>query len=134
MSKRLYICDVLHNEDQSEYWPAVDAVTPNWSAIMPTGPDGRPLFTWALVIVASKDHAELRNKPSIDPLPDFPLDGKVNAINAATKGLMKAALVRRGLNADAIVDGKDGYREVVRGIGRALDAAFDENKFDITDV
>ena len=47
---------------------------------------------------------------------------------------MKAALVRRGLNADSLVDAKDGFREVVRGIGQAIDPAFDENRFDITDV
>lgn len=133
MSKRLYICDIV-GSDSEGYGPAVDSVTSNWSAVIPTGPDGRPLHSWCLVIVASKDHTELRNKASIDPLPDFPMDVKVEAMNAATKGQMKAALTKRGLNANAMVDGKDGWREVVRGIGRALDASFDENKFDISDV
>lgn len=141
MAKRYYICDVLPPDAGKEYYraavddiPGVDA-----SAIIPTHPagpphHGAPIYSWCLAIVATKDHAAVRAHPGVDPLPDFPLDGKVSAINQATKGLMKAALVRRGLNADALVDAKDGFREVIRGIGKAVEPAFDENRFDITDV
>lgn len=140
MAKRLYLCDIIGTGDEFDpYRPAVADLGVSWVGSIPTHPEGhpdygKPAHTWALVLVAAKDHAAVRQHAGVDPLPDFPLDGKVSAINAATKGQMKAALVRRGLNADAIVDAKDGFREVVRGIGQALDPVFDENKFDITDV
>ena len=77
---------------------------------------------------------QIRALLGVDPLPDFPLDGKVSAINAATKGLMKAALTRRGLDADSIVDAKDGYREVIRGIGQHFNPQFSEDRFHVVDV
>lgn len=140
MAKRLYLCDIVGTGDEFDpYRPAVADLGVSWVGSIPTHPaghpqHGHPVHTWALVLVAAKDHAALRKLTGVDPLPDFPLDGKVSAINAATKGQMKAALVRRGLNADSLVDAKDGFREVVRGIGQALDPVFDENKFDVTDV
>jgi hypothetical protein len=140
MAKRYYLSDIIGTGDEFDpYRPAVADMGVNWVGSIPTHPEGhpehgRPVHTWALVLVAAKDHAAVRAHAGVDPLPDFPLDGKVQAINAATKGLMKAALTRRGLNADNLVDAKDGFREVVRGIGKAIDPVFDEDRFDITDV
>lgn len=140
MAKRLYLCDIIGTGDEFDpYRPTVADLGVSWVGSIPTHPEGhpdygKPVHTWALVLVAAKDHAAVRARTGVDPLPDFPLDGKVSAINAATKSQMKAALTRRGLNADAIVDAKDGFRDVVRGIGQALDPVFDENKFDVTDV
>lgn len=135
MSKQYYLCDILPPDATDDsYRPAVAALGVSWTGIIPTGADGRPLHTWALVIVASRDHARVRAAQGVDPMPDFPLDGKVSAVNAGTTTAMKAALTRRGLAASSIVDGKDGYREVIRAVGKSLDAGFDENKFDIADV
>lgn len=140
MAKRYYLCDIIGTGDEFDpYRPAVADLGVNWVGSIPTHPEGHtqhghPVHSWALVLVAAKDHAAVRAHAGVDALPDFPLDGKVSAINAATKGLMKAALTSRGLNADAIVDEKDGFREVIRGIGQSADPVFDENRFDITDV
>ena len=140
MAKRYYLSNIVGTGDESDpYRPAVADLGVNWVGSIPTHPEGhpdygKPVHTWALVMVAAKDHAAVRTHPGVDSLPDFPLDGKVSAINQATKGLMKAALVRRGLDADALVDAKDGFRDVIRGIGRALEPVFDENRFDVSDV
>jgi hypothetical protein len=139
--KRYYLCDIYgdgnidgeNTPTTGPYRPAVADLGVAWVGSIPTGQDGRPLHDWALVLVASNDHAKLRGAKGIDPLPDFPMDGKVSAINQETKVAMKSAMTKRGLPASAIVDGKDGYREVVRTIGQALEPAFDENKFDIAD-
>jgi hypothetical protein len=133
--KRYYICDILGDGSYGNpYRPSVADQNVAWVGAIPTNPDtGAPLFTWTLALVASDDHTKLRNKPGIAPLPDFPLDGKVSAINAATVALMKAAVQARGIPA-SIVDGKDGYREVIRAIGTRLQSDFSEDKFDIADV
>lgn len=139
--KRYYICDIYGNGDidgdgtpqTGPYRPAVADLGVAWVGAIPTGPDGRPLYAWALVLVASNDHAKLRNAAGVDPLPDFPLDGKVSSINTATKNAMLARMTARNINR-SFVDNTDGYREVIRGIGRQLEPSFDENKFDIADV
>ena len=89
-------------------------------------------LAWALVLVASRDHAAVRNAPGVDSLPDFPLDGKVSSINTVTKNAMLARLTARKISR-TFIDNTDGYREVIRGIGRQLEPDFDENKFDIAD-
>lgn len=134
MAKRYYICDVIG--DGSDADPYRASVADSGAAVAAVMPDndpqtGRPLVSWCLAIVSATNHAPILADARNDRMPDFPLDGKVNAINAAAKGLMRAALIRRGLDADALIDGKDGFREVVRGIGRALSPVFDENAFDV---
>lgn len=133
MAKRYYLCDIVGDGQSPDtaFRPAVADLGVPWVGSIPTDEAGRPLHTWCLVMVAASDHKAVRALPGVDPLPDFPLDGKVAGINQATKALMKAAVNRRGLNADALVDAKDGYREVIRGLGRALDPAFSEDNFDV---
>ncbi len=133
MSKRYYICDVIGDgTDGNEYRPSVaDIQGVNWVGSIPGDAQGRPLFPWALVLVATNNHAQLRDVAGIDPLPDFPLDGRMNAVNNAAGNAMSAALSRRGVSVSW--GGTDGYRDVVRAIGRRLDAAFDENKFDVAE-
>ena len=139
--RRYYIADILGDgTEENPYRTAVSGIPDtNVAAEITTHPlghpqQGHPVFTSCLAFVAAKDHAEIRALPGVDPLPDFPLDGKVSAINAATKGLMKAALTRRGLDADSIVDAKDGYREVIRGIGQHFNPQFSEDRFHVVDV
>lgn len=135
MSKRYYLSDIIGTGTEEDPYrvAAGDFSGIRIAADIPTGPDGRPLHTQALCLVASKDHARIRDAVGVDALPDFPLDGKVNAIGVATLAVTKAMLRRRNLP-DAIVDGKDGYRELIRAVGREFKADFDENTFDVTDV
>lgn len=134
MAKQYYICDIIGTGDEFDpYRPAVADLDVSWSGSIPTGTDGKPLHTWALVIVATANHAAVRAHKGVNSLPDFPLDGKVSAINVATKAAMAAAFTKRGIPTN-IIDGKDGYREVIRAVGQRLEQSFDENAFDISDV
>lgn len=134
MSKRYYICDIIGDgTEDNPYRPAVADLGVAWVGDIPTGPDGHPTSTWALVMVATQNHGPVRARQGVDALPEFPLDGKVSAINAATKTAMENALSRRNLPANTIVDGKDGYRDVIRAIGRANAPGFDENNFDVAE-
>lgn len=136
MAKRYYMCDIIGDGSEfNPYRPAVADHGVAWVGSIPTDPNtGAPTQTWALVLVATGNHAKLRGRQDIDPLPDFPLDGQAAAIAAAERGAMKAAMRRRNLGANAIVDGRDGYRHVIRALGKAADPNFDENKFDIEDT
>lgn len=143
--KRYYICDILGDGSDTDptpttgpFRPAVADLGVNWVGAIPTHPEGhpdhgKPVHTWTLVMVAGKDHAKLRDVPGVDPLPDFPMDGRVSAINQATRTEMEQAITRRGI-ASSVVTGKDGYRDIVRAIGQTLEPTFDENNFDISDV
>lgn len=134
MAKQYYICDIIGTGDETDpYRPVVADLGVAWTGAIPTGPDGRPTKTWALVLVAAANHAAVRAHKGVNSLPDFPLDGKVSAINVATKAAMAAAFTKRGIPTN-IIDGKDGYREVIREIGKRLEPQFDENNFDISDV
>ncbi|SOD42355.1 hypothetical protein [Nitrosovibrio sp. Nv4] len=138
MAKKYYICDIIGDGQDVPPTPTTGPFRPviadlgvSWVGSIPSDPvTGHPLHTWTLVLVNTDNHAKVIDAKGVDALPDFPLDGKVNAINNVTKSRMNEALVRRGINTD-FVSGSDGYRDVIRGIGQKLEAAFDENNFDV---
>jgi hypothetical protein len=89
--------------------------------------------SWALIIVAAQDHRTLTSNSKLVPLPDFPLDGKVSAIQKATKDqLVARAQQRLGITISA--DNVDGYRELIRDLGTRVDPNFHEDNFDVFDV
>jgi hypothetical protein len=134
MSKRYYIVPIVQyvNEDGFEAYRAKVPQGMSFVAEIPTGPDGRPTSSWALVLVSAIDHLPLLEDPEIDPLPDFPKDAKVSAMHQATKQAMRAALVRRGVGGGS-ADNADGYRDVLRAIGRRLNPDFHEDRFDVSE-
>lgn len=133
MAKRYYISPIIGDgSENNPYRPKVADHGVAWSGAIPSGPDGKPTSSWALVIVAAKNHAAIIADKDIDDLPEFPLDGKVSAIQTQTKNAMKSKMEKRGIST-AFVDGTDGYREVIRGIGRQLEPTFDENNFDVAE-
>jgi hypothetical protein len=143
MAKRYYIVPLAFDDEYGwhadlpretrEVAPGVFRdVLPPHVAVIPSNPDGSPKFTWALVLVNVANHLPILARADIDALPDFPKDAKVGAMHQATKLAMRARLVARQINPDTL-DNADGYREVLRGIGRKLDGAFHEDNFDIAD-
>lgn len=97
-----------------------------------TGADGKPLYKFSLVLVKSRDHARIINDPLMHPLPDMPLDAKVSSIHTPTKNAMLSKLAALGVDTSWIGTA-DGYREVIRGIGRINNPNFDENSFDVNE-
>lgn len=138
MAKQYYLCDIIGDGTDSiptkttgSFRPSIADLGVSWVGSIPSDPvTGRPLYPWTLVLVDTDNHARVIAVPGVDALPDFPLDGKLNAVNNTTRTKMDAALSRRGIN-PAFVSSSDGYRDVIRGIGKTLDASFDENKFDV---
>lgn len=139
MVKRYYICDIIGDGNgdampsptTGSFRPAIADLGVSWVGSIPSDPvTGHPLHKWALVLVNTDNHARLIATPGVDALPDFPLDGKVNAINNMTRSRMDNALSKRGINS-AFISNSDGYRDVIRGLGRTLEPSFDENNFDV---
>ena len=88
---------------------------------------------WALCLVASRNHLQFRNDPNIDPLPDYPLDAKINSMHDPTRAGMWRALERFGVNFNDL-GSISGYREVIRRCGQTLNPSFSEDRFDVADV
>jgi hypothetical protein len=89
-----------------------------------------PIGGRCLVLVSGANHAAALADARNDALPDFPLDAKVSALKTSTRVAARQALQRRGFDVSAI-DNADGFRDVIRAVGRQLDAHFDENNFDV---
>ena len=128
--KRYYISPIIGDGTSTNPFRAkVSDYDVNATAVIPTGPDGRPLFAWCLAKVAAIDHALLLADTTLEPLPDFPLDAKMTAMHGPTKDRMQQGLGRFSISVD--VGRADGFRDVVRGVGRQLDADFHEDSFDV---
>ena len=132
MTKRYYISPIIGDGSEfNPYRPKIADHNVPWVGNIPSDPvNGAPLFAWSLVLVNPPTHAALLTDSTLDALPEFPLDGKVSSIQTATKNAMIAKLKARSIDTGFIA-GTDGYREVIRGIGKTLEPAFDENNFDI---
>lgn len=134
MPKRYYISPIVGDGTEfNPFRPKVADYGVAWAGSIPSDPvTGRPTSAWALVVVNAKNHAALLADGAIDALPDFPLDGKVRSVHTATKNNMVSKMKKRGIDT-AFIAGTGGYREVIRGVGKLLDAQFDENNFDVAE-
>lgn len=131
MSKRYYVCDIIGTgSDEDPFRPAVADLGVSWVASILTGDDGRPVYTDCLALVETVNHNIVRNTRGVSPMPDFPLDGKLSAIQTGTKNMMMSALGARGFDTTT-VGNADGYRDVLQSVGRQRDPAFDVDKFNI---
>jgi hypothetical protein len=127
--KRYYLCPIrtVDYGGGPEFEPDIPAGV-NYSAVMP--PDPAAAGAWALVLVATPDHRALLREAKLDALPEFPMDAKLNAMQGAARVALEAALTRR---AGVTVNGADGYRDLIRQVGRKLDPNFHENAFDVSE-
>lgn len=131
--KRYYISPIIGTGDETDpFRPKIADYGVPWVGSIPSDPiTGRPVHSWTLVRVNAQNHGAILADQTIDALPDFPLDGKVSAINTATKNAMLSELQARGIDT-AFISNADGYRDVIRGIGQKLEPTFSENNFDVS--
>lgn len=129
MAKRYYLCelDITVDEDGTIYRdPCILKYGGDCAAVGPMDPQ----INYTLVLFEAKNHGQVVSDPRIRPLPEFPLDGRVNALSTAAQNALNNALSR--FQVPISVSQADGYRQVVRNIGRYLDPTFDENNFDLS--
>lgn len=94
--------------------------------------NGLPDLDWCLVIAAGKDFKLLDGNADVDVLPDYPLDVKVGSMDTETKGEAFAKLGDRGIDVSALGN-LDGYRKVIRSLGKEHNVNFNENAFDVSE-
>lgn len=131
--KRYYLSDLIGSGAEDDpYRPAVDRPGVGYSAVYPPQDPATGQYQGAicLVIVEAANHLPLVADRRNDAFPDFPIDGRMSALAQARRDALRAFLARRGLDVGNI-DSYDGYRNVIRAIGRKLDPNFHEDNFDV---
>jgi hypothetical protein len=140
--KRYYISNLIGDgSEDNPYRPAIEdlfeqrRLTGRASYVYPPQDPATGAYqgNWVLVILAARNHTPAVADRRNDPMPDVPLDVATNAVGQAQQAALSAALSRRGI-AIGNLWSSEGYRSVVRRIGRQLNPAFDENDFDVLDV
>lgn len=127
MAKRYYLCDVIGDGSaESPFRPVIADHGVNYVGEIDA------YKTKAFVLVNAVNHTSLINIAGVDALPNFPLDAKINAMQSQAKNGLINAMDRRGF-ATGLISSADGYRDVIRGIGRELNPNFDENNFDVAE-
>jgi hypothetical protein len=134
--KRYYLAEI----EQYEFEPGTMAYRCRASAyndlifeggeILTDPVTGQPINTFALVLVKTRDHGRLVNDPLMHQLPQVDLDMKVSSIHTATKNNMVAKLKQLKIDT-SFIQTTDGYREVIRGIGRINNPLFVVNNFEV---
>lgn len=88
---------------------------------------------WCLVTVESKNHSALLEDPNTKALPDVALDIKCASIQKVAIDKMKADVESICKFSSAFIENQDGFRDVIRYIGKQLNPNFDENNFDVSE-
>lgn len=130
--KRWYISPIVGTgTDDDPYRAKVGSAAQikGHSAVIPTDAQGVPLFNFALVIVNADDHSLLTSDSDNDVLPNRAFNG---TLSKPERALIKAALTRRGLPTKW-VDNVATFGELLRTMGRFLDAQFDERHTRVAD-
>lgn len=82
--------------------------------------------TWALVLVKADDHALMQADPRNAILPESTLDAAMADLPAELVASTMAKISALGVDTTGLAS-VQAYRDLVRAIGRQLEAAFDEN-------
>lgn len=134
MSKRYYLCAIIGDGSaESPFRAAVSDHNVNHVAAFPPQDPATGVYTRnvCLALVNTINHLPLLADAALDAFPDVAMDIKVNAIHRLTMQRFEDRVRARGLSTDAFASA-DGYREVLRDLGRQLDSNFDENNFDVS--
>jgi hypothetical protein len=88
---------------------------------------GQLIDAWSLCIVESENIAPAMSDSDVIVLPQYSLDAKVSAMHTPTKTAMVNAMKKLAIPTDWIGNA-DGFREVIRTLGKMHTPAFDENQ------
>ena len=118
--KRYYLTDILGTgeADVDEFRPVPAEYGVNFAWSMPSSPDGLPLNDWGLVEVSLASAAALAAMaadPRLDALPYVARETLVVDIEPAAIDLLREALIRRGIDVDA-VDNAVRFGDIVDNI------------------
>lgn len=131
MSKRFYICKVIGDgTEDNPYRPKVADYPVSWSGMLPSNPDGTPKYGFTFVIAATQDHTALLADPQIKGMPELSLDAQIGSLSKDLRDKMLAYFDEEGIDRTGL-NLQSTMRDVLRRVGKHLEAAFDENRFDV---
>lgn len=127
MSRRYYLTPIVGSGTFADPYRAKAEQYGNCSTVIPTGADGRPLFAWALCVVASPDHAAPRADAALTPFPAaVSLDTLWSSFSNQQRNRVTTFLANQGVSTASLTAGST-VRDVLRLVGRALDPSFAES-------
>ena len=129
MAKRYALTPVIGNGTRENPYRSALSDIPGVNVVQAIDP-ARPV---CLVKFAASNVAAVLATADVFGMPDFPLDGKLTAMQNQTRNAMRSALTSRGFDG-GLVDGSDGYRDLIRGVGRSLKDVFHEDSFEPSEV
>jgi hypothetical protein len=100
--------------------------------VIPTGSDGRPLFTWALVLVATGQvTTAIDADATIDKLPITSLDQTIGSLTNQQRNTFQQLGTKYSVPAVAGLTNANTCRDALIAFGKRLDPNFDPNQFSV---
>jgi hypothetical protein len=133
MSIRYYLSPMVSVPDpngRTHSWKPKVATYPIQGFSSVASSDPTAAGAWALCIVSAADHTPMLADNTVHALPDYAFDGKMGALSPAVVNAMRTVLTALGLTAaDVTWTNNDGWRLVLRQIGKHHLASFSEDQF-----
>lgn len=129
--RRYYISPIVGDgSDLNPFRPKVANYGVAWVACIASGLNGGPKHNWALVLVNAIDHTPLIDDPDIRAIPQAALDNTLATLSTQQRQFLRSIIDGLGLDTSQIT-AQTTLRQVLRYLGRTLDANFSESRFDV---
>lgn len=96
MAVRRYLAPIIGDgkTPATAFRPNVPQGFSDCSGYIPSGPDGKPLQSWALIDINTQDHTPFLNAPQLSALPDVATDA---VLAKSDTDAISAALQKQGV-------------------------------------
>lgn len=134
MSKRYWLSEIVVTTDpitgETEASAAAALAGLNCSIVYPqqNPQTGEYEGAFALVVVEAANQSALLSDSRNFPLPEFPVDAKVNSMGDIARDRMMSGLATRGMPV-TWTEGDRTFKDVIQSAGRNLQPNFDADKF-----
>lgn len=125
-AKQYYLANIIGTGVHGDAYRVNVATGFNYSAIIPSNPDGTPKFSWGVVIASTT----LPNTTGLIAIPNISLDASTSTLTGPQVTAVNNALTNHGMPT-TFLSSASTIRQFLRNVGQFLEANFDENQFDV---
>ena len=134
--KRYCISPIIGFGTNAEPYRAAIADVAPVVSLIPTGPDGRPLYRFCFCLVSTDRLADVLAVTNSYVFPDYPLDAKMDAMESKARADMVQNIAaynvdEKGKTLDISHKDTDGFRDAVTKLAKQFDSAFTIDDFDV---